>query len=83
MIDVSRLSAKGQVTIPIEIRKALNLKEGEKVAFILDDDGTVTIANSAMLALREIQKLFSGTAEELGLKDESEVPAFIKSVLKD
>lgn len=77
MIDVSRMSSKGQVTIPIEIRKALNLKEGEKVAFILESDGTVTIANSSLLALREVQRSFKGAAKEAGINDESEVAAFL------
>lgn len=77
MIDVSRMSAKGQVTIPIEIRKVLNLKEGEKVAFILKSDGTVTIANSSLLALREVQRAFKGAAKEAGINDESEVATFL------
>ena len=31
VMDVARISTKGQVTIPIEIRKKLGLKEGDKV----------------------------------------------------
>lgn len=32
----SRLTTKGQATIPVEIRKALRLKEGDTVVFELD-----------------------------------------------
>jgi AbrB family looped-hinge helix DNA binding protein len=32
------VTRKGQVTIPVEIRKALGIKEGDKVAFVLEDD---------------------------------------------
>ena len=32
------VTRKGQVTIPAEIRKALGIKEGDKVAFVLEDD---------------------------------------------
>jgi len=83
MIDVSRLSAKGQVTIPIEIRNALNLKEGSKVAFITDEKNRVYIVNSSLLALKEAQSAFSGVAQEAGLKDESEVAAYIKIALDE
>ena len=35
---VRRLTSKGQVTVPIEIRKQLGIKPGEKVVFrVLDD----------------------------------------------
>jgi AbrB family looped-hinge helix DNA binding protein len=33
---LSSVSPKGQVTIPIEIRTSLGLKQGDKVAFALD-----------------------------------------------
>jgi antitoxin PrlF len=31
------VTRKGQVTIPADIRRALGLKEGDKVAFVLED----------------------------------------------
>jgi looped-hinge helix DNA binding domain, AbrB family len=34
--SLATITAKGQVTIPAEIRKALELKPRDKVAFILD-----------------------------------------------
>ena len=80
MVEITKVSSKGQITIPIELRKYLNLIEGSKVAFILNEDGRVYIANSSMLALKEIQKEFRGEAEKLGLKDENDVPAFLKSL---
>lgn len=83
MIDVSRISSKGQVTIPVEIRKTLNLKEGSKVAFITDENNKVYIVNSALLALKEAQVAFSGVANQMGLKDENEVPGFINDALNE
>ncbi len=35
---VATLSSKGQITIPAEIREALQLREGDKVAFELEGD---------------------------------------------
>lgn len=31
------VTRKGQVTVPVEIRRELGLKQGDKVAFILDE----------------------------------------------
>ena len=39
----SRLTSKGQVTVPKEIRDALGLRPGDLVRFVLDDIGTVFI----------------------------------------
>ena len=33
---VTIITRKGQTTIPIEIRRALGLKEGDKISFVLD-----------------------------------------------
>ena len=37
----STISSKGQVTIPIEVRHRLGLKEGDKVEFVVEDGRTV------------------------------------------
>ena len=39
----AKTSLKGQVTIPIEARKALGLPPGGAVQFVVGDDGGVTI----------------------------------------
>ena len=36
--NLTTITKKGQVTIPVEIRKALGLKPKDKVAFIFDRD---------------------------------------------
>jgi AbrB family looped-hinge helix DNA binding protein len=38
-----RVTSKGQVTIPLEIRKKLNIKPATEVDFIVEDDGRVYI----------------------------------------
>lgn len=34
----STVTRKGQVTVPLEVRGALGIKQGDKVAFVLEDD---------------------------------------------
>lgn len=81
-MELAKVTVRGQITIPIEIRKKLNIKDGDKVVF-LEENGKVIMANSAMLALREIQDAFKGEAERLGLKNEQDVVNLVKEVRKE
>ena len=33
-MNMAKVSANGQVTVPVEIRRKLNLKEGDKIIFL-------------------------------------------------
>ena len=37
------VTSKGQITIPLEVRRALHLREGDRVAFRIHEDGVVEI----------------------------------------
>lgn len=37
----STISSKGQVTVPIEVRQRLGLKQGDRVEFVFEDGRTV------------------------------------------
>jgi AbrB family looped-hinge helix DNA binding protein len=39
----SKISGKGQITLPVEIRKRLGVKEGESVKFVADKDGRTVV----------------------------------------
>ena len=40
---LSTVTSKGQVTIPVEIRQYLGIDTSDKIAFAIDDDGSVRI----------------------------------------
>ncbi len=40
-MSIATVTSKGQVTIPKEIRDALHIKQGDRLEFVVDDDGTV------------------------------------------
>lgn len=40
---ISTLTSKGQLTIPINIRKHLQLKTGDKIQFVINAEGKVEI----------------------------------------
>ena len=39
----AKLTSKGQITIPKEVREALGLHTGDRLAFRIRDDGTVIV----------------------------------------
>ena len=78
-MELAKLTSKGQLTVPVAIRKKLKLKEGDKVVFLSDDDG-IRIVNASVLALESAQKAFEGVAEQLGLKTEQNVVDMVKEV---
>lgn len=81
-MDLARVSSKGQITIPIEIRKKLNLKEGDKVLF-LEENGKIVLANSSYMALKEIQEAMADEAEKNNLKSEEDVNDLINSIRQE
>ena len=80
-MELAKLTSKGQLTVPVAIRKKLNLKEGDKVVFLSDDDG-IRIVNASVLALERARKAFAGEAERLGLKTEQDIVDMVKDVRK-
>ena len=39
--EVATLTSKGQITLPKEVRDSLSLKEGDRVSFVVEADGSV------------------------------------------
>lgn len=81
-MELAKVTSKGQITIPIDIRKKLGVKEGDKVLFI-EEGGRVFLMNSSMEALRKAQAAFTGEADRLGLKDEQDVADLISELRRE
>ena len=54
--NLSVVQEKGQVTIPVEVRRKLGLKKGDLVAFIETDQG-VLISPQEVVAMDALDKL--------------------------
>jgi AbrB family looped-hinge helix DNA binding protein len=81
-MELAKITSKGQITLPIEIRRRLRLKDGDKVAFI-EMGNQIVLANPIAIAIKDVQEVFAGEAERLGLKDEEDVVALVKEVRRN
>lgn len=81
-MEVAKITSKGQITIPIDIRRRLGVKEGDKVLFV-EEQGRIFMMNSSMEALRNAQTAFAGEADRLGLKDEQDVVDLIVDLRRE
>lgn len=78
-MELAKITSKGQITIPIAIRRLLGVKDGDKVIFV-EQGNQVVMMNASMNALAEAQKAFTGVANEIGIKDEQDVVNMIKEI---
>lgn len=79
-MNTARFSGDGHITIPIEIRRILGLKSGDRVIFIQDKEGRVMLENVSANAIHKAQKAFEGAAEAIGVKDDEDVLALIDEI---
>ena len=78
VINDARVMAKGQVTIPKNIRAALGISPGDRVTFIVEN-GTVRVINSAVYAMQKFQEQMKGEAGKAGFVNEDDVAEWITS----
>ena len=57
-VDNAKVMAKGQVTIPKDIRKVLGIAEGDRVSFVVEGD-SVRLVNTAIYAMKMLQSEMS------------------------
>ena len=60
-MNIAKVSANGQITVPVEIRRLLKLKEGDKVLFFQNKNGDIVVNNTSLIAIGEAQKAVSGS----------------------
>ena len=79
-MNLAKISANGQITVPIEIRRLLGLKSGDKVLFFPTQDGEIVVSNASSKAIRKAQAAFAGAAETMGVTSEDDIQALVDEV---
>lgn len=79
-MNLAKVSANGQITIPVEIRKLLGLKPGDKILFYQKPTGEIVINNASAQAIYDAQAAFKGVAEEIGVYSDDDVQELVNEV---
>lgn len=79
-MNLASFSSNGQITIPVEIRKLLNLKPGDKVLFFQNEKGEIVVTNASTHSIYKAQSVFKNVADELGVKDEYDAQKLVDEV---
>ncbi len=69
-VSTTKVSSKGQVVIPVNVRKAAGLKKGEKV-IVLAFENTVVLKKITDKTFEETVKPIWARVQQLGLTEEN------------
>jgi len=81
LIEIGKISSRGQIAIPSEMRHNLGLEEGSKILFLQEKDAIV-IKKVIPESFAEITKPLKDAAKKSGLK-ESDVVDIIHRMRKE
>ena len=78
-IDNAKVMAKGQVTIPKDVRAALGINCGDRVTFVVEGKN-VKLVNAAVYAMQMLQSEMAGEAKKSGLDSDEDVMDLVNNL---
>ena len=75
MVALAKITAKGQTTIPQDVRAALRVGPGDLIAWEVEEDGTATVRRVQPMDVEYLRALegtlgeWSGAADEEAYRD--------------
>ena len=78
-VDNAKVMAKGQITIPKDVREVLGVSSGDRVSFIVEGN-TVRMVNAAVYAMQLLQTEMTGEARRTGLISDEAVMDLVKQM---
>ena len=79
-MNLAKISANGQITVPVEIRRQLGLRSGDKILFLQNQNGEIVVSNASATAIRKAQAAFAGAAEEMGVSNDEDIQALVDEI---
>jgi AbrB family looped-hinge helix DNA binding protein len=73
-MTTATLTSKGQITIPADVRRALNVQTGDRVEFVQVQPGRFELV-AATRSVRELKGMFGKPARSLTIDDMNRVVA--------
>ena len=79
IVDSAKVMSKGQITLPKDIRDALQLNSGDRVTLVYEN-GQVVMMNSAVYAMQMLNKGMQGEAQQARLQTEEDIDKLISEI---
>ena len=79
MLNTAKVMSKGQITLPVDIRKNMKLQTGDRVDLIYENN-RVIMMNPAIHAMEEFQKAMAGEWEKAGINSEDDLNELLREV---
>jgi AbrB family looped-hinge helix DNA binding protein len=82
VFNTAKVMSKGQITLPIDIRKNMGLSTGDRVALIYENDRVIMV-NPAIYAMETLQKEMAGEFKKAGINSEDDIMALVRDVREE
>ena len=82
VFNTAKVMSKGQITLPIDIRKNMGLSTGDRVALIYENDRVIMV-NPAIYAMEALQREMEGEFEKAGINSEDDIMDFVREVREE
>ena len=79
IVDNAKVMAKGQITLPKDIRAKLGVDTGDRVTFICDGSQVIMV-NAAVYAMNVLRREMQGEATNAGIENEDDITALVADV---
>lgn len=67
-MSAATMTTKGQITIPVEVRRALNVEAGDRVEFVQIEPGRFEVV-AATRSVRELKGRFGKPSQAVSIDD--------------
>ena len=82
IFNTAKIMSKGQITLPIDIRRNMGLSTGDRVALIYARDRVIMV-NPAIYAMETLQKEMAGEFEKVGLDSDDDIMDMVREIREE
>ena len=82
VFNTAKVMSKGQITLPIDIRKRMSLSTGDRVALIYEKDRVIMV-NPAIYAMETLQNEMAGAFERAGINSDDDIMDLVHEVREE
>jgi antitoxin PrlF len=73
-MTTAAMTSKGQITVPIEVRRDLGLKTGDRIEFIKNENGSYTLKPKTG-SVQDVRGMWKWTGKPLSIEEMNQVIA--------